>query len=100
MHPDALGGSDLERYDRTCDGIVEREVDSLRWRRTVKCFRWITRAVRRIPKVRGLWYRMAIKNLYSLPAPDWPPVIENRDGRGASGDNGRRRFLLGKNARR
>lgn len=75
LHPEALGNSDLERYDRNCDGIVEREVESLRWRRTVRFFRWTTRVVRSIPKVRGLWYRLAIKSLYRLPGPDWPPII-------------------------
>jgi glycosyltransferase involved in cell wall biosynthesis len=75
LHPDALSSSDLKRYDRTCDGIVEREVESLRWRRTVKFFAWMTRMTRRIPKVRGIWYHLAIKSLYRLAGPDWPPII-------------------------
>ena len=75
LHPDALGNSDLERYNRTCNEIVEREVELLRWRRTVKFFRRITRVLQGIPKVRGIWYRLVIKSLYTLPGPDWPPII-------------------------
>jgi len=80
LHPDALGNSDLESYERACNKIAEREAESLRWRRTVKFFRRVTRAVQPIPKVRGLWYRLAIRGLYRLPGPDWTPVIENHDG--------------------
>jgi len=25
--------------------------------------------------VRGIWYRLVIKSLYTLPGPDWPPII-------------------------
>jgi hypothetical protein len=32
--------------------------------------------VKPIPKVRGLWYRAAIRSLYRMGGPDWPPVIE------------------------
>lgn len=80
LHPDALGNSNLESYERTCEEIAEREVEALRWRRTVKVFRAISQVVKPIPKVRGLWYRLAIKSLYRLPGPDWAPVIENRNG--------------------
>lgn len=79
LHADALSSSDLERYDRTCDGIAAREVESLRWRRTVKVFGWMNRMMRRIPRVRGIWHRLVIKSLYGLPGPDWPPIIV-RDG--------------------
>jgi len=75
LHPDALGNSDLERYDRTCEEIVEREVETLRWRRTVKLFRGMTHTLQRIPKVRGVWYRLAIKSLYRLPGLEWRPII-------------------------
>lgn len=87
LHPDALGNSDLERYDRTCNGIVEREVESLEWGRIVKAFRRITRTVKRIPKVRGLWYRLAIRSLYRLPGPDWRPIITGNGGQWAIQDS-------------
>jgi glycosyltransferase involved in cell wall biosynthesis len=79
-HEDALSASDLDRYNQICDEIAAREVETAPWRRTLKMFRWISRAVKPIPKVRGLWYRVAIKSLYNLPGRDWAPVIVERDG--------------------
>jgi glycosyltransferase involved in cell wall biosynthesis len=78
LHEGALSSSNMERYDRNCDAIAAREVESLRGSRraAVKAFRWVTNAVKRIPKVRGVWYRAAIKNLYWMRGRDWPAVIE------------------------
>jgi glycosyltransferase involved in cell wall biosynthesis len=78
LHDHALSSSNMERYNRNCDEIAAREAESLRGSRraVVKVFRWITEAVKRIPKVRGLWYRAAIKNLYRMRGRDWPAVIE------------------------
>jgi glycosyltransferase involved in cell wall biosynthesis len=75
LHPEALSSSDLERYHRTCDRIVEREVESLRSHKAMKLFRWMNRMARSIPKVRGLWYRLVTKSLYKMPGPDRAPVI-------------------------
>ena len=78
LHDHALSSSNMERYNRNCDEIAAREAENLRGSRraAVKAFRWITEAVRPIPKVRGLWYRAAIKNLYWMRGRDWPAVIE------------------------
>ncbi len=75
-HEDALSWGNIERYNQTCDEIAAREVENAPWRGTLKAFRWISRAVKRIPKIRGMWYRAAIDGLYRVPGPDWPPVIE------------------------
>jgi hypothetical protein len=76
-HEDALSASDIDGYVRRCDEIAGREVDLLpQWRGLVKAFRWVSRAVKPIPKVRGLWCRAAIKSLYTARGADWPPVIE------------------------
>jgi glycosyltransferase involved in cell wall biosynthesis len=76
-HEDALSSSDIDRYIRNCEEIAGREVESLgRWRGALKAFRWVSRMVKPIPKVRGLWHRAAIKSLYNVRGPDWPPVIE------------------------
>jgi hypothetical protein len=48
-------------------------------RAALKAFRWISEAVKPIPKVRGLWYRVAIRGLYGVRGPDWAPVIEYGD---------------------
>jgi len=78
LHDHALSSSNMERYNRNCDEIAAREAENLRGSRraAVKAFRWITEAVKPIPKVRGLWYRAAIKNLYWMRGRDWPAVIE------------------------
>jgi hypothetical protein len=68
----------MERYNRNCDEIAAREVQILArpQRAALKAFRWISDAVKPIPKVRGLWYRAAIRSLYAMRAADWSPVIE------------------------
>ncbi len=78
LHDHALSSSNMERYNRNCDQIAAREVESLQGgkRAAVKAFRWINEVVKPIPKVRGLWHLVAIRSLYGMPGPDWPPVIE------------------------
>jgi len=78
LHEGALSSSNMERYDRNCDAIAAREAESLRGNRgaAVRAIRRITEAVKPIPKVRGLWHRAAIRNLYWMRGRDWPAVIE------------------------
>ncbi len=78
LHDHALSASNMERYNRNCDEIAAREVESLHGGRkaALKAFRWISGAVKPIPKVRGLWHRLAIRGLYGMRGPDWPRVIE------------------------
>ena len=78
LHDGALSASNMERYNRNCDAIAAREAENLRGSRraAVKAFRWISEAVKPIPKVRGLWHRAAIRNLYWMRGRDWPEVIE------------------------
>ncbi|HET7259346.1 MAG TPA: hypothetical protein VFI75_06475, partial [Candidatus Acidoferrum sp.] len=73
----ALSSSNMERYDGTCDAIADRELQSLSGARGAKIFRRISRLVKPIPKVRGLWQRAAMRALYGVPGADWPPVIEH-----------------------
>jgi glycosyltransferase involved in cell wall biosynthesis len=85
-HEDSLSGSDLARYDRICGEIAQREVETAPWSGALKMFRWVDRSVKPIPKVRGLWSRVVIRSLYSVPGPDWAPVIVAKDSRwGMSG---------------
>jgi hypothetical protein len=78
LHDGALSSSNMERYNRNCDEIAARELESLRGggSAALKALRWISEAVKPIPKVRGLWHRVAIRSLYGMRGPDWPPVIE------------------------
>ena len=77
LHDGALSSGDMARYNRNCDQIAAREVAGLEGvpGAAVRAFRWIDRAVKPVPKVRGLWQRLAVRPLYHLPASDWPPVI-------------------------
>jgi len=82
LHEGALSASNMERYNRNCDEIAGREVESLRGseRAALRAFRWISDAVKPIPKVRGLWQRAAMRNLYWMRGRDWPEVIEYGEG--------------------
>ena len=76
-HEGALSSSNMEKYDRTCEEIAGRELAVLRGGYGAKLFRGVTRAVKRIPKVRGMWQRVAVRALYRTPGRDWPPVIRH-----------------------
>ena len=81
LHDHALSASNIERYNQNCDEIAAREVASLHGgrRAVLEVFRRVGRAVKPIPKVRGLWQRVVIRGLYGVPGPDWPPLIEYRE---------------------
>ncbi len=80
-HKDSDSISAMDNYNAICEETVERELRALPGALGVKLFRAITRAVRPIPKVRGLWQRLAINGLYRLPGPDLPPIIKYQDDR-------------------
>lgn len=80
-HEDAISTTDMVRYVKRCEEIVAREIQTLPHNRGLRLFRGISRAVKPIPKVRGLWQRMAIRPLYQMPGADWPPVIEDQENK-------------------
>jgi hypothetical protein len=41
-------------------------------------FRRVSSFVKNIPKVRGIWQRLALKSLYHLAGLDWPPWSQIR----------------------
>jgi len=75
FHEDALSWSNQSGYDRTCDEIAAREARGMKSGAAVRLMQWMSRAVKPIPKVRGLWQRGVMRPLYRVPGPDWPPVI-------------------------
>jgi glycosyltransferase involved in cell wall biosynthesis len=79
VHGDSLGLQDMEACHRIHDEFIEEELRNASWGRSLRLFRQLTRAVKPIPKVRGLWQRLAINSLYRLPGPDWAPVIRYHD---------------------
>ena len=66
FHPDAISSSNMQRYNERCDKIIESELKSIPWATAVKLFRRVSSAVKNIPKVRGIWQRVALKGLYRL----------------------------------
>ena len=81
IHPDALSWGDVDRYNQVCAEIVEKELSTTQGATFPKLFRWISQAVKPIPKVRGLWQRLAVGGLYRLPGPDLSPIISYRGDR-------------------
>jgi glycosyltransferase involved in cell wall biosynthesis len=81
VHGDSLGLQELEACHRVHDEIVEAELEHAPWGKALKMFRGISRAAQRVPKVRGLWQRVAMRSLYRMPGPDWPAVIKYQDDR-------------------
>jgi hypothetical protein len=81
FHSDALSAADMERYNQRCDKIIESELKSIPRAGAVKAFRRVSKALKDIPKVRGLWQRVAMRSLYRLAGPDWPPVVEDQENK-------------------
>ncbi len=81
FHSDSISASDMDRYNQRCDKIIESELKSTPRAGAVKAFRRVSDAVKNIPKVRGLWQRVALKSLYHLAGPDWPPVVEDQENK-------------------
>ena len=80
FHPDSLSHGDIGRYERNCDEIVEKELRHAEGFTGLRAFRRLDRAIRRIPKVRGLWQRAVVNPrvdyLYRRRSAEWAPVIE------------------------
>jgi len=74
-HDNALSAGNIERYAANCDRAADLELARLHGAHAARVFRRVTRFVKPIPKVRGLWQRVAMRSLYRLPASDFPPVI-------------------------
>jgi glycosyltransferase involved in cell wall biosynthesis len=75
-HSDSGSSQDMEKYYRIHDEIVEAELGRTPWGRMLRLFRQISKTLKPIPIVRGIWRRVVMNSLYGLPGPDWPPVIE------------------------
>jgi glycosyltransferase involved in cell wall biosynthesis len=80
-HGDSLGLQDMELCHRIQDEVIEEELKSAPWGKSLKFFRRVSGIMGRIPKVRGLWQRTVMKGLYRMPGPDWPPVIRHENNR-------------------
>jgi hypothetical protein len=56
------------------------KIHSVGWRgqSVSPCFQL---GLKNIPKVRGIWQRLALKSLYQLAGPDWPPVVADQENK-------------------
>jgi glycosyltransferase involved in cell wall biosynthesis len=75
FHEDAMSWSRQKEYDQNCDEIAAREALRMKRGGPVRWMQRMSRAVRGIPKVRGLWARGVMQALYRMQGPDWTPVI-------------------------
>jgi hypothetical protein len=75
-HENALSSDDIDRYNRVCDDIIERELEVVPWGKPLKLFRKMDRAVKPIRGVRALWYWTAEKALYRILARNASPIIQ------------------------
>ena len=53
--------SGMERYNQRCDKIIERELKSIPRACALRVFRRLSNVVKNIPKIRGVWQRVALK---------------------------------------
>jgi len=79
-HPDSGSLVDLAKFNAMCDEIAETELRG-QWGRCFDTFKTVDSYMRRIPKVRGVWYKgksRALSLLYSMPGP--APIIVQHGG--------------------
>jgi hypothetical protein len=81
FHSDSVSAWDQGRYNQRCDKIIESELKSIPWAGAAKIIRRVTSVVKNIPKVRGLWQRIALKSLYQFAGPDLPPIVEDQENK-------------------
>jgi glycosyltransferase involved in cell wall biosynthesis len=95
-HDDSLSHGDLERYERNCDEIVDRELASTNRDSLIRSFRSFNRLIRQVPGLRGAWQRLVMRGLYRLPGPDWPQWIGYVEGEGWAMHSWRRTDVEGR----
>jgi glycosyltransferase involved in cell wall biosynthesis len=76
IHSDSLGRKKIQECHRIHEEIINDELRSLRWGWIVKPVFKLNNLVQEIQQVRVLWWHIVMKNLYLVPGPDSPPVIE------------------------
>lgn len=79
FHPKSLSHDNVDQYDAICDQIIEAELRRGPGHKRLLVWRRLNRAIRNIPKVRGLWRRLVFdpyhRRLYRRPGADWAPTI-------------------------
>lgn len=84
-HRGSLSHSDLESYNKNLDAVIETELLSSPDCRPIRMLRRIDRAMKGIPKVRVIWQRLVMDNVYwclhQIPGSDLPPAIRFQEER-------------------
>jgi glycosyltransferase involved in cell wall biosynthesis len=80
-HEEGLGQGNMDLYVQECERIVEKELVQVAHGRWIRVLRGISRTVKPIPVVRGVWRLLVTDSLYHRRGPDWPPVIEYQWGK-------------------
>jgi len=80
-HDDALSASDIARYNRTCEEIIERELQSERRRTAIRLFRRMDQQFKRIPIARWLWFRVVEAPIFGVLGRKASPIVELRENR-------------------
>jgi glycosyltransferase involved in cell wall biosynthesis len=86
FHADSLSHGKLDKYNETCDQIVQAELRRAGRSKLAAFAALLERmdgVIRRIPKVRIAWRFLVMERfhhfLYRRPGADWPPTIEYRE---------------------
>jgi glycosyltransferase involved in cell wall biosynthesis len=87
-HANSLSSSNIQRYNQTCDGIVDKELDRVRGGRFIRLFARADRLLKPIPLIGSIWYWITLKVLYPLTSPERPPVIRYGEGGWTMDDQG------------
>jgi len=80
-HENSLSSSNIQRYQRTCDAIVEKELERVRGGRLIKLHRLITNSVQHLPILGSIWYWITVRILYPLLSWEKPPIIKYKEGK-------------------
>jgi glycosyltransferase involved in cell wall biosynthesis len=80
-HENSLSSSDIRRYQRTCDGIIDKELERVRGGGFIEFHRWITDCVAEITFVGSIWYWITVKIIYPLLSWKKPPIIKYKEGK-------------------
>jgi glycosyltransferase involved in cell wall biosynthesis len=79
-HPDSAGLKHMGDWERLHLEFIEAELSGISLPTWLKLYRFVNRAVARIPRIRVWWKNLTRHALYHLSASDWPPVIEYQNG--------------------
>jgi glycosyltransferase involved in cell wall biosynthesis len=75
LHEDALSLGNVDRYNSVCNSIIDRELESIEWGKSVKRFRRFGKLIQRVPIARALWQRIGVRGLHHILTRTQPPII-------------------------